>query len=218
MANNVLGYFGIENYEIILYLARILNKLGRKILLIDYSFTDNLTVCIPIPVGLNAFDDVVTYFGVDFTRKELDADLINVYDDILINFGFNYNINAAQSCTRIVYSTDLQKHNIEKLISIPNIEKAEKSLLIKDAVDSKVNQAYILDRLQKDINKEKVYVFDQDVIDTKYKILAQYDTLFEFRKITRAVKDYLKNTIRELCPCTTEKERKEAYKIAERGR
>lgn len=217
MATNVIGFYGIENYEIILYLSRIMDKLKRKVLLVDYSTTDDLTICIPVPTGIYVDDDVITYFGVDFTRKPIDAELMDDYDDILISFGFNYLEDITNKCTQLIFVTDQQKHNIIKLSTIPDMDQP-KILLIKDVVDSKINQAYIQEKIQKNINSECVFVFDQDEVDKKYKILAQHNTLYEFRRITNGVKDYLKYMVKKMYPGISDKELKDAYKTAERGK
>lgn len=217
MANNIIGYVGTENYEVILYLSRILDRLGKKVLMVDYSELEDLTICIPVPSGLYPEDDIITYFGVDFTKRDLDSQLVNEYDDILINFGFRINNNVSQ-CTQIVYVTDQQKFNIEKLAALPSIEIETSSLIIKDMVESKINEIYITDRLQKNIDLKNTYVFALDGVDMTYKILVQFNTLYEFKRISKAVKRYLLGTIKTLYPDINQKELKRAYKLAERGR
>lgn len=217
MASNIIGYFGIESYEIILYLSRILYTLNRKVLLVDQSEIGDLTNCIPIPVGMDSADDIISYSGVDFTRKNINLDLINDYDDILISFGFN-ETDAAQYCNKVVYTVNQMLHNICRLSKMKDINGAEKSILIKDMVKSKIAPEYIIDYLKKDFEKEKVIVLDFDEIDMKYKILAQHDPLFRFKRITRKTKNYLIATVMELYPEVTDKDLKEAYRIAERGR
>lgn len=220
MASNVIGFFGVENYEIILYLSRIMDRMKRKVLLIDYSTADDLTVCIPVPKGIYPDTDIITYFGVDFTRQPLDSELIEAYDVVLISFGFNYIEAAVEECTHIVYAADQQKHNIIKLAALPDTQKNNvlKDLIIKDVVESKINQVYIMDKLQKSIKSENVFMFDQDEVDKKIKILAQHDTLYEFKKISSNVKDYLKYMVKIMCPGITDKDLKAAYKTAERGK
>jgi hypothetical protein len=221
MANNVLGFIGIENFEIILYLSRILSKLERKVLLIDYSNDRDLASCIPIPTGMAAEDDVITHFGIDFTRKGLDQDqeLINEYDDILINFGFNC-VTAEKYCTRLIFTVNQMLHNIIRLATLTadSAGSADRSLMIKDVVDSKISPEYIMECMKIDISKDNICVLYFDEIDMKYKILSQHNALFQFRKITKGTKDYLLETVRKLCPDVPEKVLKEAYKMAERGR
>ena len=218
MANNVLGFIGIENFEIILYLSRILRKLERKVLLIDYSETAELASCIPIPEGLDPEDDIITHFGIDFTSKQINQDVRDEYNDILINFGFNWtHISETQYCTSIIFIINQLQHNIKRLASFTSIgsEAADKSLIIKDVVNSKISPEYIADQLKV---KENVCVLNFDEIDMKYRILAQHDSLFTFRRITRGAKDYLLDTVKKMCPEIQEKAIKEAYKAAERGR
>lgn len=218
---NVLGFLGVENYEIILYLSRILDRLGRKILLVDYSDFGDLAACIPVPAGIDVETETSTYFGVDFTRRFLNQEIIENYDDVLINFGFNHIEEMLKYCTRIVYATDQFKNNVDRLAAIPETEftrQLPKSLLIKDAVICKIDKEYIISRLKKSIQMEEVFIFDQDAVDKRYKLLAQYDTLFVFRKVTAEIKNYLKDMIRKMYPEIEEKRLKAAYKSAERGK
>ena len=46
---NVVGFYGIDNYEIILYLTRVLSNAAKKVLIADYSDSNALMSCIPIP-------------------------------------------------------------------------------------------------------------------------------------------------------------------------
>jgi len=217
MVSNVIGFIGIDNYDIILYLSRILNTIGKKVLIIDYSYTDALTTCIPVPEGLNVYDDIIDYRDVDYTKKCFEEDYLNEYDDILINFGFHYIEHVAAVCNYIIYSTDLQKHNIDSLRSIPFIRDGKKQLIIRDMVDSKINPTYIIDLLQMEFLKDDVYGFELDALDMKYKILIQYDTIFEFKRITKYLKSYLTDTLKKLYPNIAHKELREALKKAERG-
>lgn len=214
---NIIGFFGIDSYEIILFLSRILENLSRKVLLVDYSDIGDLTACIPVPDGLYVEDDIITYFGVGFTRKILDQDILNGYDDVLINFGFNYIQSAASKCTKVIYVINQQKYNISRLSTIPDLD-IPKCLILKDMVRSKINQEYIMENIKKNVLDENIYTFFLDEIDAKCKLLAQYNTVYEFKKISNDVKNFLKVTIKNMLPELSDKTLKEIYKIAERGR
>lgn len=216
MANNILGFIGTTNYDIILYLSRILNRLGKKVLLVDYSFDNDLEVCIPIPRELTPDMEVITYNGVDYTKIDLNITMINRYDDVLIYFGFCINENIS-ICKQIVYATDQQKSHIEKLKSLPQIEADKINLIIRDAVDSKINLAYITDRLQKNLQSADIFIFYLDDIDTKNKILVQYNAIIHFKGLSGEIKEYLKRTVKIMYPGISEKELHKAYKLAERG-
>ena len=67
MGNNTVAYVGLDNFDIILYISRVLMKLGKKVLLVDHSETMAIKYCIPQPKGLNCQRDIITYQGIDFT-------------------------------------------------------------------------------------------------------------------------------------------------------
>lgn len=216
MVNNILGFVGTTNYDIILYLSRILNRLGKKVLLADYSSENDLEVCIPVSPQLNPEDDVITYNEVDYTKTDFDSTLLNQYDDVLIYFGFCIN-EKITLCSQIVYVTDQQRFHIEKLRSLPQMEAPRINLLIRDIVDSKINQTYITDRLKKDLKPEDIFLFYLDDIDIGNKILSQYNSILQFKRLSREFKDYLKKTVKNMYPDISEKELHKSYKLAERG-
>lgn len=217
MANNIVGYIGIENFEMLLYLARILNKLRRKVLLIDLTAEKDLSSCIPVPAGLDPIDDIISYYGVDFTEKVASPDLFNEYDDVLISFGFNASA-AIQYCSKVVYTVNQMLHNINRLASLDPIAGKKKYLIIKDMVNSKITPEYIIDCLKIPFEPEHIITLDFDEIDMRYKILAQHDSVYQFRRITKKAKRYLITTVKELYPEVPDKELREAYWLAERGR
>lgn len=215
--NNVLGFFGIDNYDIILYLSRVLTGLGKRVLMTDYSSAQTLASCIPVPVGLAPADDIIDYRRTDFTGKPASMELFNGYDDILMFFGFDYSKDAASYCNHMVLAVDLQKFHIEKLAAVPAVKDVRKQLIIKDYISCRVNEDFILDSLPYRILKENVYLFDLDERDTACRVMTQYDAKYEFRKISREMKQYLKETLRLLHPETGHNLLENAYKLAERG-
>ena len=146
----------------------------------------------------------------------LDQDLIRSYDTVLVNFGFNLKKNASKWCTMAVYSTSQEKHVIEKLALLQDLD-IPKILVIKDMAKCKIGQEYILEHSKKNISIENIFSFDIDVIDQRSKLLVQYDTLYEFKRISEGVKYFLQEMVRRLYPEINEKYIKAAYKKAEGG-
>lgn len=221
MANNIVGFIGTESYEIILYLSRVFHSLGKKVLMVDYSYTGSLAICIPVPLGLNARDDVIDYRKTDFTMKELSEDMINEYDDILINFEFNFSDchKLIKNCNHLVFVTDQQKHNIGSLDLVPefDIDVSRTQLIIKNFVESKIDKNYIKEGLKNTIFEDNVYLIEQDDLNTKSRILVQFDTKFTFKRISKSIKEYLKDTVKILYKEIPDNELKKAYKLAEGG-
>lgn len=218
--NKAVGFTGTENYEIVLYLSRILSKLGKKVLIADYSRSGALEECIPVPEGLYAEDDIISYFGLDYTRKELNHEWIAAYDNILINFGFDYREKEASLCDHMIYACDQQKQNLNLLSGLKDdtISKdLTKYLVIKDYVSGKINRQYIAECISKGIQEENIYVFNLDAIDKRYKLQVQYDTVFEFKKLTKEVKNFLFQMVKALYPDASYKYVKESFRLAERG-
>lgn len=219
MADNVIGFVGVEKYEIILYLSRILHHLNLKVLLVDLSESEALYSCIPIPKDMRNKENKIDYRGIDFIKNENKLyDLQGNYDVILIDFGFNSYSNILSQCNRILLFTDLQLHNIERIKNMKIQTVAEMSLILKEFINCKITPEFITTQIGYNIDKEQVYVFHNDIIDMKYKIHSQYDDCFHFKKLSRSYKQFLKDVIFELVINIDLKTYRKAYKKAGRGK
>ena len=121
MENKILGFFGVDKYDIILYLSRILYTLNKKILLLDCSENRALTYSIPMPNQILCEERdcyIVNYRGIDcasnsFISQELMEKYKQEYDVILMDFGFQENHELVENCTHIVLVLDQKLHNLK---------------------------------------------------------------------------------------------------------
>src|SRR5690554_1464643 len=80
LANNVVAFVGIESFDNIQYMARILSNLGKKVLVIDYSETEALTWSVPQIDFIDIKKDIINYRHVDYTNQNITDDMLKVYD------------------------------------------------------------------------------------------------------------------------------------------
>jgi hypothetical protein len=223
----IVGFIGMDKYEYILYLSRILYHLKKNVLLVDCSETGALTASIPIPKG--ATDTVIETRGIMFLdgRSSFENHSFcweeapineKEYDYVLIDYGYNTNADGLRNCDQLVIVTDQLAHNLGRL-SIPDFLKdKEKTLIIKHVVSCKITPEYIAKELDFDHPfTKKVYVVYEDELDRECKIKCQYEGVFRFIKISMQLKSVIKGLTIELLPKLTKKELKVAYKKAERG-
>lgn len=219
MANNVIGFAGIDKYELILYLSRIIFHLGKKVLLVDDSESEALYQCIPVPESLREAICPIHYRGMDFILgKYYHADLGLHYDVVILDLGFQLKADLVSECTRLFYVIDLQLHNIRKLRLKNQPEDIPMSLIIKDVFPCKIKPEIIMEQWQQDMNLHKGYILYLDTLDLKYKIQSQYDSVFQFQKVSAPVTELLKDIVKQMDFSLQEKEIKQAYHKAERGR
>lgn len=223
MGDNVIGFIGSDKYEFILYLSRILYHLGKKVLMVDYSEKFVLSQCIPKPEKLNHKDykDYIDYCGVDFIKGiDLKENWKTEYDVVLIDFGFHPDAETITYCTKLIYVTDLQLQNVNRMKSFlsETCYTADAAFVIKDVVDCKITPEFILEQLEQEFDENQTYILYQDSFDTKYRILCQYNLKYNFGRLSKPTKIFLKDLARGSLQTQDEKGLKEAYKKAERGK
>jgi hypothetical protein len=212
-----IGFIGIDKYDYILYLARVLNKLEKKVLTIDYSENQALTSCIPLPKGLD--NKIVDYRGVKFTNNLEYKEEPNVFDFILIDYGFNssFNFNISE-CDFVVCVTDFQIHNINILKNNLHIKELKKCLVIKDITKCKIKPTFVVDELGFDnLDKQDIFLINYDFIDLSCRILCQYDDIFTFNKVSGTVKNLIISLAKRCLDEIPESKIYAAYKKARKG-
>jgi len=219
MGDNVIGFIGSDKYELILYLSRILFHLGKKVLLVDYAESEALYQCISIPGMLREESGYIDYRGIDFIQGQYFVpNMRQQYDVVLIDLGFNDENKALSQCTKVVYITDLQLHNVRRIKSLDYLRDIDKYLVIKDVFQCRIKPEYILEQLGQVIDKSHVYILYQDAFDLKYKVQSQYNHRFSFGKLSRPTKFFLKEITKQMDNNLDEKRLNNAYRKAERGK
>lgn len=211
---NIIGFLGIEAYDLILYLAKMLQYLGKKILVIDHSESGALTCCIPIPDTLDPKSEIISCLGMDFIKNRSALNFQRDYDYILIDFGFNINQKEIENCTFCCLVTDRQQHNIQRLAKLKLYQEA--SIIIKDTIRDDFAD-YLMEKLKdkKQWLKNCYYLY-ADERDKENMIGLQYHNNIHFKKQSGQLKYVLNQFIIE----TLHFDRYEAlraYKKAKRG-
>lgn len=217
MASNVIAYIGNDSFDIILYLSRILQKLGRRVLIVDYNEKSALTYSIPGVNGIDVYTEINTYMNVDFTRRALNAALIAEYDDVLIDCGFGEPIYDVRILTKAIYVSDMFRYTLEKLKHNSYYDKLpiKKELLIREAADINVTAASMTAILNKEIIKPEILFHDD--IDYQNALICHYNQTVSFRNISVKLKEYLFKELTDMVTKTSYKQLKAAYNRAKRG-
>lgn len=219
MANNIIAYIGYDSFDIILYLSRILHKLGRKVLVVDYSESEALKTSIPQIPDIDTNSDIMTYRRVDFTAKIIDKQLIDQYDDVLIDCGYKEPKLNLSFITRVVYVTNMFSFNVVRLKNVTYYDDLQisKALLIREALETKLSTDNMKGLLNKNISDDNISILYLDDKDYENSVVCQYNQTFRLIKITSMLKTYLLNEVKILCEQATEKEIKKAFANARKG-
>lgn len=227
-----ISFLGVEPYDFILYLARVLSNLGKKVLVIDISDRAALTeglydtsdaqVAITEPCILNLK-------GIDFIPKLEEwiycGEFYNQflyhtncdYDYILVDYGFNIAHTAISKSTLVILISDMQKHNINCMSPIMEQFDLPKVLIIKDIVPSKIKAKNLLSDNIKGI-QNMIYYLDLDVNDLANKIQMQHTRSINVRKCSKEMKNLLSGVVNLIEHDKTKKEIVEALSVTWRGK
>ena len=218
MDNKIIGFVGIDKYEILLYLSRILYHLNKKVLLADFSETRSLTESIPIPEVLCESNTYLDYRGIDFVKgQNYIFDMYRNYDYVLIDFGFNHEALSEIYCDHLIYITDLQLHHAKGLGRLKALGSPKSYIIIKDVFHCKVTPDIILSEIKLKTIIENIYIIEQDGLDIKFKIYSQYNQTFYFDKLSKSMKTFLKDILYQFDENFSKSYIQSAYKKAERG-
>ncbi|MDF2473833.1 MAG: hypothetical protein K0R21_1615 [Anaerocolumna sp.] len=218
MEGKMIGFVGSDKYELILYLSRILYHLGKKVLLVDYAENEALLQSITVPETLKEDTSYIDYRGIDFIQgKYFRFKMKQEYDYILMDFGYIMDNEGMLRCSKVIFVTDLQLHNLKRIKNIEYVENEDKCLVIKDVFQCKIKPEYIINQIGFPIDKNQIFILYQDSVDLKYKVSSQYDHKFTFHKLSKPTQCFLKDITKMMDNQLEEKDINLAYKKAERG-
>ena len=225
MENRIIGFFGVDKYDIILYLSRIIYQLNQKVLLLDGSENKALTYSVPMPSNILYEENesfIVTYRGVDFaynapmTREQL-VEYQEEYDVILIDFGFEKH-KLLHNCTHVVFVIDQKLHNLLRVKDISVPKECKKFLIFYVIYGCKISLYYAMDEIFLEIPKGHIFEVSQESVDLKHSIDCQYNDVIRFHKLTKPYQKLLHSIVASLYPEYNAKEKTKAFQKAKCGR
>lgn len=221
MANNVVAYAGVDNFDNIFYLSRILLKLDKKVLIVDHSESGSLIHSIPKPKGVNVDETIISYRQMDFTTMMIHRELVADYDDVFIYYGFNKPLKDLIICNRMVWVTDLYRYHYEDSECFPYYEdaisKPMRYLLVKDAVELKITPEMIAERMEISYPAQNISVLYINEKDYYNSLICHYNGDYRFTDISKQRRKYLLKEIKSLYPQLKDKLHRDAYRRARKG-
>ncbi|MGN0243130.1 MAG: hypothetical protein ACI4CT_03600 [Lachnospiraceae bacterium] len=214
MSNRIMGFVGIEKYDIMLYLSRILYHLGQRVLLLDQSMEHGLRYSIP-ETGF-CEGRIVDYRGIDFGMNLPMEVYISEYDYILADFGFNLEHQDIVLCTEIYIVSDMQLHHIKSLSQLHLMNTQNRYLILKDRIPYKVRDEYVYEELGPlMLNENNSYSVYMNERDYQSRLNCQYDDSVPLKNVSK----HIKNLLYDILLLDFDKSKIDiAYYLAERGK
>lgn len=214
MNNKYVGFFGVDKYDVILYIASLISCADKKILLVDYSENKALSYSVQKPMNLDTEIYSTRIKNVDF----LSADHINAalnYDYVFIDFGFNYEHVDVDKCQCYISITDQQIHNIESLKKL-NPFDIGKAVIILSGVNYKIDSNFVAQQLNLKNNDKMFFVYD-DNVNTIHKLDCLYTNKISFKRCSKDFKAMIFGIV-DLILSEDTQDIKKLYRLAERRR
>lgn len=187
---HIIGFLGIDSYDLILYLAKYLNYLGQRVLLADYSRLGRLSFCIPTPVSLNPDEERITYKNMDFVRYKEELSYKKEYNYILMDFGWDSSHRAISSCEFLYIITDLQQQNIEHILKM-KFNGASVYVILKNIFHTN-NSRTIKDYLNENhFDYKNCYLYPTTEVDMENMVMLQYNHDIQIKKVSRQLKNLI---------------------------
>ncbi|MCI9016781.1 MAG: hypothetical protein HFJ53_06435 [Clostridia bacterium] len=228
-----IGFIGVfDKTDLIIYLAKALKTLGKKVLIIDNTVNQKARYVVPainptksyitefdeidVSVGFENYEDIKKYIGIPL-EKELEYDIILIDVDSAKNYQ-NFNI---QSCDKKYFITSFDMYSLKKgieiLSQVKETVKLTKVLFSKEI--SKEDNEY-LDYISLDtkINWDENYIiyFPLDTGDQTVIIENQRISRPSLRKLSSQYKESLAYITEDIAKDLSPAQIKKAFKLMEK--
>lgn len=196
--SKVLGFVGIESYDLVHLLGQTITKLGRAVIIVDCSeFGDFVST---VPYGV---DDgcVVEYCDMTIARgialDEIITDDTDEYDYAIIYFGSSIKHPDIELCEEVYLVTDFQKHNINRLLQVVLDNEQCRFLIYRNRVSTKIDITYVINTLKSlEVDEDTTYVLDDEQEDYDNMVMLQYDSVLNGVSISSGIKDFIVDVLK----------------------
>lgn len=210
MQSKVVGFFGSDSYDLVHFLARTLQTLGTKVLVIDYTEEQVMTMTLPTPVR----NDIVDYQGVAFASCTTDL-TSQGFDYVFMYYGFCESGTIFEGIEEVYFVIDCQMQSIAKLKKLDIHEEQFRGLIVRNTVPERDILNYVQLELNKfEFGEKNTYVVPFSKGDISAMLSVQYDSVYRFDTVSNQVLNFITDF------CSLDFPRKDvqaAIKIASKG-
>lgn len=190
MDTKYIAFIGLESYDLMHYLSKILVKLDCSVLLIDESESKSLSYTISSDCLENSV--IYDYNGIDACSNLKSFDTIDSdYDYVLVDFGFNFDYNLIRKCEEVYLISDLQYQNLIKFGNLELDSMQARFLILREFVAG-MSDIFALECLKKlNISQDNIITLTSDSSDLLMKYSCQYESGFKLSKVSSDIIEFL---------------------------
>ena len=186
MDSKVVGFFGSDSYDLVHFLARVLQQLGKQIVIVDR--TRDRTMMMTVPTAEMA--GTVDYRGIDFTTEPVDI-VHSEYDYIFLYYGFDCP-GISDAVEESYFVTDCQMQSIQKLKRLTLKEIQFRALVIRNSVPERDILGYVnLELGHLEFGEQNVYLLPFNQADISAMLAVQYDSVYRFDYVSKPTVDFI---------------------------
>lgn len=217
MQKEIIGIVGCYSHDVILMLAKISSGMGRKVLLLDHNIHHTLEASIPVPGTISVREKIAEYDGLFFSECELSGDMLTAYDLIFIDFGMYDTHGDLVYCTQIFMITDMLPHHIQRLSKLELNKSFVKKILIRDAIFGSLSGEKEIREFFQRFPNRKEFFLPPDKRDVRNRCVCETLHEYNVKNASPEMKEFVYETVRELCKEIPEKEFWRRLKRQEKG-
>lgn len=194
-----MGFWGSYHVDFVCYVARILSCMGKEVLVIDASPTQEFSHFF---TNKEAELSVISQCNVDFTTKGtklLPKD--SAYDVMLFYFGDHFDAEQLRSCTEIFALSFWDRIAMERLRLQTMDLRLPIDVILRNYCGAKHDRKQCMSLLKNEnifIAQEYYIAFDE--MDENYRIRMQYEAIGDFRHISSGMEKVLIRIVNVICP------------------
>lgn len=214
MSTRLIGFVGVDKYDIIHYLANILTVLNKSVLVVDSSLYGSITYTMPSIYRQE--HGIFNYRNFDVVlHPDLSMIDFTPYDFVLVDFGFDVHNGDIMRMHEVYMVTDMQMHNVLRFKELELWPYQERFLVVRDIVRLRSIDNYIIEEfLDKSVGPDNTFAVHLDESDKIKMLDCMYNTTYKFKELSESMRSLLYGIV---SPYFKEKEFYKAFKVAAKG-
>ena len=178
----VFGFFGVEKFDIILYLTKVLEVFKKNVLVIDVAYEKSISSAIPNSDELPVFN----YNSADFISSDESLKYLgDNYDFMFIDFGFNVNHPLVNKCDEIYFVTNMYINNTYRILDAKLADDQERFLIIRDVENYKAVPDVICSAFASlSITKDTCFKLQENADDHYNKLDCMYNDMKSLKAVS----------------------------------
>lgn len=213
-----VGFIGCYSHDVILLLAKALNCMEKKVLLVDRNRRHTLQASIPIPEGVDMAKDKIEYDGIFFGEAESTMEEREKYDVEIIDFGMELKRDDALGCTELIIVSDMLLHHIRYLTNVDVPRERVRVCIIRDTIGSAERKEKAIKEFLQMFSNRKEFFLSPDYRDMKNRYVCETMYEYSIRRASSEMKEVILQIAAFFCPGYEEKEIRQKIRLCEKRR